>query len=141
MDSYIINSLHAEKYCAELQVSFWSIGYLSNRLYSIAYLQKQLHIFILFQLFWQLRIMSAIFSCYCMEPWEICLHIYSLSLSAFLEYQTNGFNSEENHVPLLTFGSQIHFASSLSLLIQEKLDWDQYFIHKTEIKLCARLVT
>ena len=28
---------------------------------------------------------------YCLKPWGMCLHIYSLPLSAFLKYQTSGF--------------------------------------------------
>ena len=56
---------------------------------SIAYLQKQLRIFIFFT-------PRFLFFCdytfsYCRKPSGMCLHIYSLPSSAFLKYQTRGF--------------------------------------------------
>ena len=64
------------------------LGIYATWLSSIAYLQKQLRIFIFF--------MSRFFFCdytfsYYMNPSRMCLHIYSLPSSAFLKYQTSGF--------------------------------------------------
>ena len=71
---------------------------------SIAYLQKQLRIFIFF-------FTPRFFFCdytfsYCMKPSGMCLHIYSLPSSAFLKYQTSGFYCTYS---LLTF-ERVHFA-------------------------------
>ena len=64
------------------------LGTYATWLSSIAYLQKQLRIFI----FFMPHFFSVItpFS-YCMKPSGMCLHIYSLPSSAFLKYQTRGF--------------------------------------------------
>ena len=64
------------------------LGIYATWLSSMAYLQKQLRIFIFFT--------PRFFFCdftfsYCMKQSGMCLHIYSLPLSAFLEYQTRGF--------------------------------------------------
>ena len=64
------------------------LGTYATWLSSIAYLQKQLRIFIFFY--------ATFFFCdytfsYCMKPSGMCLHIYSLPSSAFLKYQTRGF--------------------------------------------------
>ena len=63
------------------------LGTYATWLSSIAYLQKQLRIFIF---------LRHVFFCdytisYCMKPSGMCLHIYSLPSSAFLKYQTRGF--------------------------------------------------
>ena len=57
-----------------------------------------------------------------MKPSVICLHIYSLTSFAFLEYQTSGFyhTSEANLVPLLIFIAQIHIASFTSMFFSVK---------------------
>ena len=65
------------------------LGIYATWLSSIAYLQKQLRILIFF-------LRHIFFFCdytfsYCMNPSGMCLHIYSLPLSAFLKYQTRGF--------------------------------------------------
>ena len=65
------------------------LGIYATWLSSIAYLQKQLRIFIFFT--------PRFFFCdytfsYRMKPSGMCLHIYSLPSSAFLKYQTRGFN-------------------------------------------------
>ena len=64
------------------------LGIYATWLSSIAYLQKQLRIFIIF--------LRHVFFCdytfsYCMKPSGMCLHIYSLPSSVFLKYQTSGF--------------------------------------------------
>ena len=64
------------------------LGIYATLLSLIAYLQKQLHIFIFFY--------ATFFFCdntfsYCMKPSGMCLHIYSLPSSAFLKYQTSVF--------------------------------------------------
>ena len=64
------------------------LGIYATWLSSLAYLQKQLRIFIFFT--------PRFFFCdftfsYCMKQSGMCLHIYSLPLSAFLKYQTRGF--------------------------------------------------
>ena len=61
------------------------LGIYATWLSSIAYLQKQLRIFIFFK--------PCFFFCdytssYCMKSSGMCLHIYSLPSSAFLKYQT-----------------------------------------------------
>ena len=66
------------------------LGIYATWLSSIAYLQKQLRIFIYF-------FFATFFFCdytfsYCMKPSGMGLHIYSLPSSAFLEYQTSVFN-------------------------------------------------
>ena len=63
------------------------LGIYATWLSSIAYLQKQLRIFIFF---------TPCFFCdytfaYCMKPSGMCLYIYSLPSSAFLKYQNIGF--------------------------------------------------
>ena len=64
------------------------LGIYATWLSSIAYLQKQLRIFIFFY--------ATFFFCdytfsYCTKPSGMCLHIYSLPSSAFLKYQTRRF--------------------------------------------------
>ena len=64
------------------------LGIYATWLSSIAYLQKQLRIFIFFY--------ATFFFCdytfsYCLKSSGMCLHIYSLPSSAFLKYQTSGF--------------------------------------------------
>ena len=64
------------------------LGIYATWLSSIASLQKQLRFFIFFY--------ATFFFCdykfsYCMKPSGMCLHIYSLPLSAFLKHQTSGF--------------------------------------------------
>ena len=64
------------------------LGIYATWLSSIAYLQKQMRIFIFFY--------ATFFFCdytfsYCMKPSGMCLHIYSLPSSAFLKYLTIGF--------------------------------------------------
>ena len=64
------------------------LGIYATWLSLIAYLQKQLRIFIFFMT-------QPLFFCdlkisYCMKPSGKCLHIYSLPSSAFLKYQTSG---------------------------------------------------
>ena len=66
------------------------LGTYATWLSSIAYLQKQLRIFIFFYA-------TFFFFCdytfsYCMKPSGMCLHIYSLPSFAFLKYQTRGFH-------------------------------------------------
>ena len=63
-------------------------GIYATWLSSIAYLQKQLRIFIFFY--------ARFFFCdytfsHCMKPSGMCLHIYTLPSSAFRKYQTRGF--------------------------------------------------
>ena len=64
------------------------LGIYPTWLSSIAYLQKQLGIFRFFMP--RFFFFDYTFS-YCMMPSGMCLHIYSLPLSAFLKYQTSGF--------------------------------------------------
>ena len=64
------------------------MGIYATWLSSIAYLQKQLCIFIFFNA--TFNFCDYTFS-YCLKPSGMCLHIYSLPLSAFLKYQTSGF--------------------------------------------------
>ena len=88
------------------------LGIYATWLSSIAYLHKQLRIFIFF--------MPRFFFCdhmfsYCMKPSVMCLHIYSLPSSAFLKYQT--IVPEANLIPLLTFEcvqfAKFHFHRSV----------------------------
>ena len=87
--------MHSEKYHRNFNISsaldklLGQLGIYATWLSSIAYLQKQLRIFIFFT-------PSFFFFCnytfsYCLKPSEMCSHIYSLPLSAFLKYQTSGF--------------------------------------------------
>ena len=93
--------------CSALDKLLGQLGIYANWLSSIAFLQKQLCIFIFFK--------PHFFFCdyrfsYCMKPSGMCLHIYSLPSSAFLKYQTSGFYlPEANLIPLLTF-ERVHFA-------------------------------
>ena len=64
------------------------LGIYATWLSSIAYLQKQLNIFIFF--YATFFICDYTFS-YCMKSSGMCLHIYSLPSSAFQKYQTRGF--------------------------------------------------
>ena len=85
------------------------LGIYATWLSSIAYLQKQLRIFIFF--------LHHIFFCdymfsYCMKPsgWRLHIYLYSLPSSAFLKYQTAEFIvPDANLIPLLTF-EHVHFA-------------------------------
>ena len=66
------------------------LGIYATRLSSMAYLQKQLRIFIFY--------LRHVFFCdytysYCMKPSGMGLHINSLPSFAFLKYQTSVFNS------------------------------------------------
>ena len=83
------------------------LGIYVTWLSSIAYLQKQLRIFIFF--LHHVFFFDNTFS-YCMKPSGMCLHIYSLPMSAFLKYQTSRFyyNCSKSH-PLLTF-ERVNFA-------------------------------
>ena len=64
------------------------MGIYATWISSIAYLQKQLRIFIFFYA-------TFLFCDYtfsnCLKPSGMCLHIYSLPSSAFLKYQTSRF--------------------------------------------------
>ena len=64
------------------------LGTYATWLSSIAYLQKQLRIFIF--LYTMFFCCDYTFS-NCMKPSGMCLHIYSLPSPAFLKYQTRGF--------------------------------------------------
>ena len=76
------------------------LGIYATWLSSIAYLQKQLHIFNIFTP----RFFSVISRFLLHEALRTCLHIYSLQSSAFLKYQTSDFIvPEANLIPLLTF--------------------------------------
>ena len=76
---------------------------------SIAYLQKQLGIFIIFY--------AMFFFCYytfsyCMIPSGMCLHVYSLPSAAFLKLSIKFVDfivPEANLIPLLTL-ERVHFA-------------------------------
>ena len=61
------------------------LGTYATWLSSIAYLQKQLRIFIFFT-----PCLFAVITpfCNCMKPSGMCLYIYSFPSSAFLKYQT-----------------------------------------------------
>ena len=94
-------------YRSALDKLLGQLGIYATWLSSIAYLQKQLLIFIFFY--------ATFFFCdytfsYCMKPSGMCLHIYSLPSSAFLKYQTRGFFvPEANLIPLSTF-ERVYFA-------------------------------
>ena len=95
---------------------------------SIAYLQKQLHIFIFFYA-------TFFFFCdytfsYCVKPSGMCLNIYSVPSSAFLKYQTRGFYCSAK----LTF--ERAYLSSLSLCFSAKYLTGHRYFHKSGV-YCA----
>ena len=99
------------------------LGIYATWLSSIAYLQKQLCIFIFFY--------ATFFFCdytfsYCMKPSGMCLHIYSFPWSAFLKYQTRRF-----YCTLLTFErvnfAKFHFHLSFLVFFRKILDWAPIF--------------
>ena len=112
------------------------LGIYATWLSSIAYLQKQLRIFIFFD--------AMFFFCdytfsYCLKPWGMCLHIYSLPSSAFLKYHTSRFYCtwSKSH-PLVDIRACTLCKVSLSSLCFSAKYWTghRYFIHKLEL-YCA----
>ena len=112
------------------------LGIYTTWLSSIAYLQKQLHIFIFFT--------PGFFFCdctfsYCMKPSGMCLHIYSLPASAFLKYQTSSFYCtwSKSH-PLVDIRACTLCKVSLSTecFSAKYLTVHRYFIQKLEL-YCA----
>ena len=88
MNDCVKCQIPGQAFSSALDKILGQLGTYATWLSSIAYLQKQLRIFIFFY--------TTFFFCdytipYCMKPSGICLHIYSLPSSAFLKYQTRGF--------------------------------------------------
>ena len=103
------------------------LGTYATLLSSIAYLQKQLRIFIFF--------LHHAFCCdytfsNCMKPSGMCLHIYSLPSPAFLKYQARGsYCSRSKSHPLVDIRACMLCKVSLSSLVffREILDWAPIF--------------
>ena len=125
--------MHWIKHYSALDKLLGQLGTFTTWLSSIAYLQKQLRIFIFFY--------ATFFFCdytfsYCMKPSGMCLHIYSLLSSAFLQYQTRGFYCSWSKVDIRAWLLCKVSLSSLSLCFSAKyLTGHQYF-HKSGV-YCA----
>ena len=106
------------------------LGTYATWLSSIAYLQKQLRIFIFFT--------PRFFFCdftfsYCMKPSGMCLHIYSLPSSAFLKYQTRGFYCSWSKVDIRAWSLCKASLSSLSLCFSAKYLTGHRYFHKSGV--------
>ena len=95
-------------YPSALDKLLGQLGTYATWLFSIAYLQKQLCIFILFYATFFSSVITDYTFSYCMKPSGMCLHIYSLPSSVFLKYQTSGVHCTFL-IPLLTF-ERVHIA-------------------------------
>ena len=105
------------------------LGIYATWLSLIAYLQKQLRIFIFFM-------PQPLFFCdlkfsYCMKPSGKCLHIYSLPSSAFLKYQTSGLYCtwSKSH-PLVYIRAYVYTLQSFTFIIVffcKILEWAPIF--------------
>ena len=122
-------------YISALDKLLGQLGIYATWLSSIAYLQKQLRIFIFFLRHIFFFFFDYTFS-YCMKPSGMCLHVYSLPSSAFLKYQTSGFYCTliKSH-PLVDIRACTHCKVSLSSLCFSAKYWigHQYFFHKLEL--------
>ena len=106
------------------RLAFRSIKYLHKLIILNCLLAKTIAYFVFTPHFYLwLHIMSAIFINW-MKPSGIRLHIYSDSLSVFLEYRTRGFyrSSGANLILLLTFVAWIHVAS-LTFIVIPRNTW------------------